>query len=114
MAVISYRLWQTHFAANPGVVGQTIEIKNAPTHFGLAEYRIVSDVDHGVVAATVSIPSRQPAQEICLRVRHPKSAPMKSVRVNGTEWTAFDAGREVVMLRGLKGSVKVEIHYRKP
>ncbi len=26
VAVISYRLWQTHFGANPGVVGQTIEI----------------------------------------------------------------------------------------
>jgi predicted permease len=26
VAVISYRMWQTHFGANPGVVGQTIEI----------------------------------------------------------------------------------------
>ncbi|HTB18937.1 MAG TPA: ABC transporter permease [Bryobacteraceae bacterium] len=26
VAVISYRLWQTHFGANPGVIGQTIEI----------------------------------------------------------------------------------------
>ena len=26
MAVISYRLWQTHFAANPNIVGQTIEL----------------------------------------------------------------------------------------
>ncbi len=30
VAVISYRLWQTHFAANPGVVGQTIEINQHP------------------------------------------------------------------------------------
>ena len=26
VAVISYRLWQTHFAANPNIVGQTIEL----------------------------------------------------------------------------------------
>src|SRR5258708_10512048 len=28
--VISYRLWQTHFGANPGVAGQTIEINQHP------------------------------------------------------------------------------------
>lgn len=30
VAVISYRLWQTHFAANPDVVGQTIAINQHP------------------------------------------------------------------------------------
>ncbi len=30
VAVISYRLWQTHFAANPDIVGQTIEINEHP------------------------------------------------------------------------------------
>jgi len=30
VAVISYRLWQTHFGANPEVVGQTIEINQHP------------------------------------------------------------------------------------
>ena len=30
VVVISYRLWQTHFAANPDIVGQTIEINEKP------------------------------------------------------------------------------------
>jgi predicted permease len=30
VAVISYRLWQTHFAANPDIVGQAIEINQHP------------------------------------------------------------------------------------
>jgi predicted permease len=30
VAVISYRLWQTHFGANPGVVGQQVEINQHP------------------------------------------------------------------------------------
>jgi predicted permease len=30
VAVISYRLWQTHFGANPGVLGQTLEINQHP------------------------------------------------------------------------------------
>jgi predicted permease len=30
VAVISYRLWQTHFAANPNIVGRTIELNQHP------------------------------------------------------------------------------------
>ena len=30
VAVISYRLWQTHFAANPNIVGQTVELNQHP------------------------------------------------------------------------------------
>jgi len=30
VAVINYRLWQTHFGANPDIVGQTIEINQHP------------------------------------------------------------------------------------
>jgi predicted permease len=30
VAVLSYRLWQTHFGANPNIVGQTIEIDKHP------------------------------------------------------------------------------------
>ena len=30
VAVISYRLWQTHFGANPNIVGQTMEINQYP------------------------------------------------------------------------------------
>jgi predicted permease len=30
VAVISYRLWQTHFAADPNIVGQTVELNQHP------------------------------------------------------------------------------------
>jgi predicted permease len=30
VAVISYRMWQTHFGANPGIVGQILEINKHP------------------------------------------------------------------------------------
>jgi hypothetical protein len=37
VAVISYRFWQTHFAANPKVVGQAIEInRHSYTIVGVA------------------------------------------------------------------------------
>ena len=31
--------------------GKRIAVKNAPTHFGVAGYEIVSDVEHGKIAA---------------------------------------------------------------
>ena len=52
VAVISYRLWQTHFAANPDVVGQTIEINQhsytivgvAPADFGGTQTGLRSEI----------------------------------------------------------------------
>ena len=90
--------------------GKKISVKNAPTHFGLVDYEIVSDVDHGRITATVKMPSRISDGEVWLRLRHPKSAPIKSVKVNGREWRDFDPSREVVKLHGLTDIVTVEIN----
>ena len=47
-----------------------------------------------------------------LRFRHPKSAPIKAVSVNGKEWKDFDQALEAVKLHDLKGTVSVEVSYR--
>jgi hypothetical protein len=46
-----------------------------------------------------------------LRLRHPKSAPIKSVSVNGDTWRAFDPDMETVTLKGLTGTVSVTASY---
>jgi len=92
--------------------GKKISVKNAPTDFGTAAYEIVSDVDNGKIEATVEMPSRKPPKEVVLRFRHPKSAPMKSVTVNGKPWTEFNADKETItILRGLTGTVTVTAQY---
>lgn len=91
--------------------GKKIAVRNAPTYFGPLAYEIVSDVDHGRIAATVEMPSRTPPQDVLLRLRHPKASPMKSVTVNGRVWTDFDLAKEVVRLHDLQGTVKVEASY---
>jgi hypothetical protein len=91
--------------------GKKISVKNAPTHFGTVGYEIVSDADHGKIAATVEMPSRDPPKSVLLRLRHPKSLPMKSVKVNGQPWTDFDPVKEVVRLHDMKGTVKVKVDY---
>ena len=92
--------------------GKKISVKDAPTCFGPAGYEIVSDVDHDAISATVDIPARKPPEAVRLRFRHPGSAPIKSVTVNGTPWTDFDKDKETITLKGLTGTVAVRAKYR--
>ena len=91
--------------------GKKISVRNAPTHFGTVAYEIVSDVDNGKITATVELPSRKSPKEVILRFRHPKSAPIKGVTVNGQPWTEFNKDKETVTLKGLTGTVAVTAQY---
>ena len=91
--------------------GKKISVKNAPTQFGAFAYEIVSDVDHGKISATVEMPSRKAPSEVRLRLRHPKSLPIKSVTVNGKPWSDFDPAKEVVRLKGVQGTLSVTMVY---
>ena len=99
--------------------GKKISIKNAPTHFGTVGYEIVSDVDNGKITATVEMPARKAPKEVVLRFRHPKSAPIKAVTVNGPSagsgqgkpWTEFNKDKETITLKGLTGTVAVTAQY---
>jgi hypothetical protein len=48
---------------------------------------------------------------VILRFRHPKTAPIQSVTVNGTPWTAFNKDKETITLTGLTGTVAVTAQY---
>ena len=91
--------------------GRTIAVDNMPTHFGLVDYRITSDVDHDTITASVNLPSRKTPREVLLRLRHPRAAAMESVMVNGEAWKDFDKGQEVVKLHGVTGCVRVKVEY---
>ncbi|MCX6995662.1 MAG: hypothetical protein NTV49_00910, partial [Kiritimatiellaeota bacterium] len=91
--------------------GKKISVKNAPTHYGAVDYEIVSDVDHGRITATVKLPSRNPPGEVRLRLRHPKSAPIKSVTVNGKQWIEFNKDKETILLKNMTGTVAVSAWY---
>jgi hypothetical protein len=91
--------------------GKRIAVRNAPTHFGPVGYEMVSDVDHGRLMATVTLPSRNPPREVVLVLRHPAAAAITSVKVNGKDWTDFDAARGWIKLRGLSGQSRVEVRW---
>jgi hypothetical protein len=68
-------------------------------------------VENGRIVTTLEMPGRNEPQSIVLRLRHPKSTPIKSVIVNGEPWSDFDATKEVIRLHDLHGTVKVETIY---
>jgi hypothetical protein len=91
--------------------GGTISVRNAPTHFGDLAYEIVSDVEHGRIGATVEVPGRSAPEAVLVRFRHPGAKPIRQVTVNGETWEDFDPAREVIRLRGVAGTVRVEAAY---
>jgi hypothetical protein len=93
--------------------GKRITVRNAPTHFGNADYEIISDADNGRLAATVRLPTRQLPREVLLQLRHPRAAMIDRVNLNGANWTRFDAVQGVVKLGGLQGLARLEVTYAK-
>jgi hypothetical protein len=105
-------LWIARGMPRPWLeAGKRISVQNAPTYFGTVAYEIASDVDHGKITATIEVPSRKAPAAVQLRFRHPKSAPLKSVTVNGKDWKAFDKDKETIELKGLTGTVSVTANY---
>jgi hypothetical protein len=106
------RLWLAKGAPRAWLEqGKKIGVTNAPTAFGDVAYEILSDVEHGKIEATVTIPSRNPPKHVLLRLRRPQSLPIKSVLVNGKEWKEFDAAKEYVDLQNVAGKVKILVNY---
>jgi hypothetical protein len=91
--------------------GKKISVKNSPTYFGTVAYEIVSDVDNGKINSTVEMPTRKSQKEVVLRLRHPKSAPIRGVTVNGKSWTSYDKDKETITLKDLTGQVAVTAQY---
>ncbi len=91
--------------------GKKISVRGAPSDFGTVAYEINSDVDHGRILATVEMPSRKPPLAVMLRFRHPQALPIKRVTLDGQPTTDFDPLKEVILLRGLRGTIRVEAAY---
>ncbi len=91
--------------------GKRISVKHAPSQFGEVSYEIVSHASEGKILATISLPTRNPAKEVWMRIRHPKGFRMKRVLVNDKLWTDFDPNKEIVKLHGLNGMPRIQIQY---
>ncbi len=91
---------------------EKIIVRNAPTHFCVTAYGIVSDVESGTINATVEMPGRDSPDTVLLRLRHPSAAPIERVTVNGKDWRGFSRDTETIELKGLTGTVTVTANYQ--
>jgi hypothetical protein len=73
---------------------------------------VESRVDAGMICAEVSLAGPDRPRAILVRLRHPDARPMRSVRVNGAEWTAFDTRKEWVRIDNPRETLyKLEARY---
>jgi hypothetical protein len=92
--------------------GETLAIENASTYFGNVSYEIRSQAASGRMSMRLDPPTRNLPREIRVRFRHPAEAPIRSVTVNGTQWTDFDAVKGDIRLGGnLRGRTEIVAAY---
>lgn len=90
---------------------KSFELQGAATPFGNVGIRYTSALDGRTISASASLDLRDAPGRILVRFRHPASAPIQSVMVNGQPHTTFDAERGDVDITGMKGDLTIEAGY---
>jgi hypothetical protein len=78
--------------------GKTIEIERAPTYYGKLSMKIESQAASNKLLAQIDMPDRRCPGVLIVRLRHPIGKPIKSVTVNGRDWTDFDVQKEWIRI----------------
>ena len=78
--------------------GKTIAIENAPTWFGRVTATIESRAASGEIRADVRLPDSSRPSALIVRLRHPDGARMRSVTVNGRQWTDIQPEKDTVRI----------------
>jgi hypothetical protein len=78
--------------------GQQIAVERAPTYYGELSMTVDSHAASGSLTAEIETPRRLPMKRLIVRFRHPEAKPMRSVTVNGQNWTGFDVQKEWVVI----------------
>lgn len=82
--------------------GREIEVRQAPTYFGPASFRLRGGLRQ--ITATVDLSDRKLPSALVVRLRHPTGAAMQSATVNGEAWTKLDAAKEWVRISKPSGT----------
>jgi len=92
--------------------GQQIAVERAPTYYGELSLTADSHAASDTLTASVEMPKRQPMKRLIVRFRHPEAKPIRSVTVNGQDWTGFDVQKEWVAIdKPVEAKYVIEARY---
>jgi len=79
--------------------GKSIEVELAPTYYGRLSMKIDSQAASNRLLAQIDMPDQRHPRVLLVRLRHPAGKPIKSVIVNGRDWTDFDVKKEWLRIK---------------
>jgi hypothetical protein len=83
--------------------GQRIAVERAPTYYGDISFVEESHAASGTLTARIDVPKRHAPKRLIVRFRHPDAKPIRSVTVNGKDWSGFDVQKEWVVIENPAG-----------
>ena len=89
--------------------GEKVEVRSGPTYFGPVSYRLEASAEG--VEARVTLPTRNPARAAWLVLRAPEGKHLRSVEVDGKEWTDFDPSLERIALPMRNGEIRIKARF---
>ena len=92
--------------------GKTLKVERAPTAFGEVSVNAQSRLAAGEIVADVTLPGRNPPQQILLRARVPDGWRVVAATAGSTPLAADERG--TVDLTSLRGRPTVRFHVARP
>ncbi len=78
--------------------GKAITVERAPTYYGRLSMEVEGLTEENRIRAEIEMPDRRHPGTLLVRFRHPTGQLMKSVTVNGKNWTDFHIAKEWVRI----------------
>lgn len=91
--------------------GRTIQVVRAASFFGEVGFRTEAHPERGYIEAQVSLPKRNRATEVHLRLRHPDGKKIARVTLDGRAWDRFDREQEMISLPPDESTVFLRAYY---
>ncbi|MGH9511414.1 MAG: hypothetical protein ACRD2U_04690 [Terriglobales bacterium] len=93
--------------------GKRIELTRGVTTVGKVNFSVESKADEKeiVVALKLTELRREELKGLRLRLPHPTRQKMKAVRIDGKQWSRFNADDEVIDLDARNGATEVAVNY---